>query len=85
MQASRFNPFTSGPAYSSREDHYVEPKWEKVRVRVTKPFFWRETHRARGVALPMGETRRVEIGEVIECILPDAQSLIGAARAELVK
>jgi hypothetical protein len=68
--------------HAVREGDYIEPRWPKVRVRVLKPFFWREEIRIRGAAMPLGPNRLLAAGEIIECIAPDASSLVALGRAE---
>jgi hypothetical protein len=61
---------------------YVEPKWDRVRVRVLRPFYWHASEYVAGRERPLGPNRLLAVGEIIECIAPDASSLVALGRAE---
>lgn len=63
-------------------EKHSEPDWPKVRIRVLRPFYWREELLKNGVRTPLSATRVVQPGDEVDAYLPDAESLIAARKAE---
>lgn len=72
----------SNVAKFERAPVYRCPEPPKVRIRVLRPFYWREELLQDGVRTPLSPSRVVQPGETLDAYEPDALSLIAAKRAE---